>query len=626
MANPSTRWDFVPVFGVYLRLDDSPSAGKITFTMPGRITRVDGRVIYPEGASVTVTIGDTAQQDSAIRSAVRAAWRAADQAAQGAGFDGVAWDTWWDDVVVPAAIFASFPAADDPDIVQQGWSVSVSEGLTSSKGRSYAIQPLLAHLDQPIPGINLGTIEVPPSSPTVPAPMYAKGIAGGVAALDADGDVVDAGGNKVAEAAMEAIAASIPDAVADYLTANPPSGGGESVVISATPPASGWWLEFAAPAADATAPAWSATLTTGTPAATSVVVAASALATDAMGVTGYERSLDGGSTWAAVTPSGLNFTLSGLTAATSYPAPKLRAKDAAGNYSTPLTAQAFTTASGGDVTNPNPGTLASSAITATGFTLTVTGASDAGGLHATTPYAYSTNNGSTWSAWQAGATFSATGLAASTAYQARHKVRDAAGNEATGSAITVTTGASIPEGTIAIDAFDRADGPIGTADLGGAWVNASGRWQVYSNRARCYDGASGDRALVACTAADVEVSVKILAPGTTGDGVVARCPDTTTGTFYLGRAKPGVVELYRFVDGTAAIVGSLVHSWVAGDTITLRVSEGAGQTDLALLVNGVSKVTYADTATTRPSTSAYVGLRAGGSGNPMFDDFSATAY
>lgn len=200
MANPSTRWDFVPVFGVYLRLDDTPSAGRVTFTMPSRVTRVDGRVIYPEGASITVTIGDTTQQDSAIRSAVRAAWRAADEASQGAGFDAVAWDTWWDDVVVPAAIFTSFPASDDPDIVQQNWSVSVSEGLTSGKGRSYAIQPLLAHLDQPIPGINLGTIEVPPGSPTVPAPMYAKGIAGGVAALDADGDVVDAGGNKIAGA------------------------------------------------------------------------------------------------------------------------------------------------------------------------------------------------------------------------------------------------------------------------------------------------------------------------------------------------------------------------------------------------------------------------------------------
>lgn len=197
MANPSTRWDFVPVFGVYLRLDDTPSAGRVTFTMPSRVTRVDGRVIYPEGASVTVTIGDTAQQDSAIRSAVRAAWRAADQAAQGAGFDGVAWDTWWDDIVVPAAIFTSFPASDDPDIVQQGWSVSVSEGLTSGKGKSYAIQPLLAQLDQPIPGINLGTIEVPPGSATVPAPMYAKGIAGGVAALDADGDVTDATGAKI---------------------------------------------------------------------------------------------------------------------------------------------------------------------------------------------------------------------------------------------------------------------------------------------------------------------------------------------------------------------------------------------------------------------------------------------
>ena len=128
---------------------------------------------------------------------MRAAWRAADEASQGAGFNAVAWDTWWDDIVVPAAIFASFPASDDPDIVQQGWSVSVSEGLTSGKGKSYAIQPLLAHLDQPIPGINLGAIEVPPGSATVPAPMYAKGVAGGVAALDADGDVTDATGAKI---------------------------------------------------------------------------------------------------------------------------------------------------------------------------------------------------------------------------------------------------------------------------------------------------------------------------------------------------------------------------------------------------------------------------------------------
>jgi hypothetical protein len=185
MANPSSRWDRVPVYGVYLTADDQPVPGTVNFGFATRVTRVDGRIIYPQGATRTATIGNTDQQDSTIRSVVRAAWRAADAASAGGGFDGTAWDTWWDDVIVPAAIFTSFPALDDPDITQQeGAAVLVKEALTTGLGKQYAITPLLAQLDTPIPGINLGTIEVPPGSPTVPAPMYAKGVAGGVASLD----------------------------------------------------------------------------------------------------------------------------------------------------------------------------------------------------------------------------------------------------------------------------------------------------------------------------------------------------------------------------------------------------------------------------------------------------------
>ena len=169
----------------------------MTLAANSRITRVDGRTIYPEGASVSLVIGDPTAQDSTVRSAVRGSWRANDAALLGAEFDGVAWDSWWDDVVVPAAIFTSFPATDDPDIVQHDWSVTVTESLISGRGKIYSITPLMAHLDTAIPGINLGAIEVPPGSPTATAPMYAKGIAGGVAALDADGDVVDAHGVKV---------------------------------------------------------------------------------------------------------------------------------------------------------------------------------------------------------------------------------------------------------------------------------------------------------------------------------------------------------------------------------------------------------------------------------------------
>ena len=95
---------------------------------------------------------------------------------------------------------------------------------------------------------------------------------------------------------------------------------------------------------DTTAPTWTATLTTGVPDSTSVTVTATALATDDVMVTGYESSVDSGATWQPITPAGAVFTLTGLTEDTSYPAPQLRATDAAGNTSAPLTAQAFTTA------------------------------------------------------------------------------------------------------------------------------------------------------------------------------------------------------------------------------------------------------------------------------------------
>ena len=196
MANPSKTWNQVPVWGIYLKGDDvTPVTGSVRLTFTQRVTRTDGRAIYPEGHTVERNIGDTTQ-DSATRNAVRAAWRAADEAADGEDFDGAAWDARWEELQA-AAVFASFPASDDPDIVETGYQVKVEERLSSGTGKVYYIQPMLAHLDATPPGINLGLIEVPPGSPTVPAPIYAKGLPGGVAALSLEGDVLDAEGNVV---------------------------------------------------------------------------------------------------------------------------------------------------------------------------------------------------------------------------------------------------------------------------------------------------------------------------------------------------------------------------------------------------------------------------------------------
>lgn len=91
-----------------------------------------------------------------------------------------------------------------------------------------------------------------------------------------------------------------------------------------------------------------------------------------------------------------------------------------------------------DQTLPTAGTVAGSSQTSSGFTLTVTGASDAGGLHVM-PYRFSIDGGLTWSAWQTAAAKAYTGLTASTAYPCRHQVRDVVGNVVTGAIVSVST-------------------------------------------------------------------------------------------------------------------------------------------------------------------------------------------
>lgn len=96
-----------------------------------------------------------------------------------------------------------------------------------------------------------------------------------------------------------------------------------------------------------------------------------------------------------------------------------------------------------DITPPTAGTSASSSITSTGFTLTVTGAADTGGVGlATEAYRFTTDSTASpivWTAWQASNVKAVTGLTTGTTYHTRHQVRDVNGNVATGNALDVTT-------------------------------------------------------------------------------------------------------------------------------------------------------------------------------------------
>lgn len=107
-----------------------------------------------------------------------------------------------------------------------------------------------------------------------------------------------------------------------------------------------------------------------------------------------------------------------------------------------------------DTTAPVAGTLSVS-TTDVKADLTVSGASDDRGY---VQYSFSKDNGATWTAYQDSATYTFTGLTASTAYQFRHRVRDAAGNVTTGTVVSKTTAATPPWGSVYADDFTAPDG------------------------------------------------------------------------------------------------------------------------------------------------------------------------
>jgi hypothetical protein len=146
-----------------------------------------------------------------------------------------------------------------------------------------------------------------------------------------------------------------------------------------------------------------------------------------------------------------------------------------------------------DITDPTAGTL-SATTTATTADILVSGAMDETALHAT-PYRFSKDNGSTYSAWQAGNTYQYTGLTSATSYPFKHEVRDAALNVKAGAAVSVSTSALLAWSTLVHEVTTRPNATVvstGTAPettTGGATFTASTTFT--SNGTKLVSGAGG---------------------------------------------------------------------------------------------------------------------------------------
>lgn len=151
-----SAWDKTRVHGTWYSHDGTRLPGTYIVTMPARVTVEQGEAIVPAGVYAQGDLNATGTTDPSL------------------------------DVMVPSN--------DDPDVTPLGWQVKVEVNLTMPNGarvkETYVI-------DTPVGGeVNLRTI---PLAQTIPATqtMLLRGVAGGVAALDRDGDVIDADGNKI---------------------------------------------------------------------------------------------------------------------------------------------------------------------------------------------------------------------------------------------------------------------------------------------------------------------------------------------------------------------------------------------------------------------------------------------
>ncbi len=249
-----------------------------------------------------------------------------------------------------------------------------------------------------------------------------------------------------------------------------------------------------------------------------------------------------------------------------------------------------------DAVAPTAGTLASSLITDTTFTLTVSGAADETAL-AAAPYAFSTDDGGSWTAYQTSPIYAVTGLTGSTGYQCKHRVRDAAGNVSTGTAITVTTTAAplapAAVGTLFFD-YDASTG---------ATLYAS-----ETNISQIADGTAGARHLIAAASASapnqVTLSGKNAAQFTPANSDRLRYVGSYTLTASTGYTVCWIGRIDALANATlVSAIGPTIRITSAG-----AVTAGAGSTLASLAGAVVAGGTYLITAAV---TTGSVTLRVG---------------
>ena len=153
--------------------------------------------------------------------------------------------------------------------------------------------------------------------------------------------------------------------------------------------------------------------------------------------------------------------------------------------------------------------------------------------------------------------------------------------------------------SIVVDRFNRANGDLGTAESGQAWLSngsATADWWVSSNRARRAAATNlvGTVAYIDCGRTDVIVSADITMGGySQGSHLVARMSGNNfdnSMSMYL--SPSGSIALRKRIAGADTFLGTTTYTYTAGATYACRL-ECKGN-DFKIYLNDVLKVSITD--------------------------------
>lgn len=125
---------------------------------------------------------------------------------------------------------------------------------------------------------------------------------------------------------------------------------------------------------------------------------------------------------------------------------------------------------------------------------------------------------------------------------------------------------------LAIDSFDRANGALGTADLGGAWIANLGTFSITSNQAK--ETLSGGTSVATLTISQLDYDVSADITWYSGDtiGLIARCDSSGVENFMRLRYDGSTIDITKTVSSTLTVLNSYSFTWGNGTIRRLRFS------------------------------------------------------